>query len=84
MEDGTKDKNLRADVAIAARFVKDGEIYESVLSVEKTAALDAETFTNMTLNTLQRHGLNPNNTLSQCYDGASVMSGKKGGVQALF
>lgn len=44
LEDGTKDKNRRENIAIATRYVKDGEIYESMLSIETTTALDAETY----------------------------------------
>ena len=84
MEDGNKDKNHRENIAIAARYVKNGEICESLLSMETTVFLDAKTFTNKTLETLVKYDINPKNMLSQCYDGASVMSGKKGGVQALI
>lgn len=87
LEDGTKDKNRRENIALGVRFVKDGKICECMLSIESietTSALDAETFADTTLDSLLRYDLNPKNMLSQCYDGASVMSGKKGGVQALI
>jgi len=35
------------------------------------------------LTTVSDGGLEPSHILAQCYDGASVMSGKKGGVQSL-
>lgn len=38
----------------------------------------------MTINELETSGLSTDNLLSQCYDGAPVMSGKDGGVQALI
>ncbi|CAH0384780.1 unnamed protein product [Bemisia tabaci] len=84
LEDGTKDKNRRENVATALRYVKDKHVYESILSIESTEKLDAETFTNVTLETLERKNVKPENMLSQCYDGASVMSGSDGGVQALI
>lgn len=82
MEDGTKDKNNRENVAIAIRYVKDGKVKESLLDVITTKKLDAKTFTEATLKTLEDNGLDTSHLLSQCYDGASVMSGKSGGVSA--
>lgn len=38
----------------------------------------------MTLDILKSSNINPDYMLSQCYDGASIMSGSKGGVQALI
>lgn len=37
-----------------------------------------------TLKVLNEYGLDTSKILSQCYDGAAVMSGHKGGVQALL
>jgi len=43
-----------------------------------TTKLDAETFTQETLKVLKENNLNIDYLLSQCYDGASVMSDKVG------
>ncbi|XP_045460337.1 zinc finger MYM-type protein 1-like [Harmonia axyridis] len=80
MEDGTRDKNNRENIAIAIRYVKDGIVNESLLTVTTTEHLDAATFTELTLNTLTKNGIDLSRMLSQCYDGASVMSGKVSGV----
>ena len=45
---------------------------------------DAATLTDTILEELAKVGLNSDKILSQCYDGASVMSGKHGGVQKLL
>ncbi|GBP19167.1 Zinc finger MYM-type protein 1 [Eumeta japonica] len=79
MEDGTRDKNNRENIALAIRYVKDGVVNESLLMVKTTENLDAATFTELTLNTLTENNIDPSCMLSQCYDGVSV-SGKVSGV----
>lgn len=80
LEDGTRDKNNRENISIAIRYVKEGKVKESLLILTTTKKLDAETFTRETLKVLKENNLNTDYLLSQCYDGASVMSGKVGGV----
>lgn len=82
MEDGTRDKNNRENIAIAIRYVKGGIVKESLLTVTTTRDLDAATFTDATLNILKENNIDLKRLLSQCYDGASVMSGKISGVAA--
>ncbi|KAI7789318.1 putative homeobox-containing protein 1 [Triplophysa rosa] len=45
---------------------------------------DAQTLTDTILAELNKAGLNPSKILSQVYDGASLMSGKVGGVQMML
>ncbi|XP_071053605.1 uncharacterized protein [Onthophagus taurus] len=80
MEDGTRDKNNRENIAIAIRYVKGGIVNESLLTVTTTENLDKATFKELTLNTLRENNVDLSAMLSQCYDGASVMSGKVSGV----
>lgn len=80
LEDGTRDKNNRENIAIAIRYVKDGIVNESLLTVTTTKNFDAATFTELTLNTLTENNIDLSRMLSQCYDGASVMSGRVSGV----
>ncbi|XP_068907169.1 zinc finger MYM-type protein 1-like [Tenebrio molitor] len=75
MEDGTRDKNNRENISIAIRYVKNGKVFEE---------LDAKNFTDLTLDIMEKNNLDTSRLLSQCYDGASVMSGKRGGVAALI
>ena len=84
LEDGTKDKNGNENIAIGIRFVKDGKPRECLLKVMYSVKLDARSFTDLTLNCLKENNLDCSHLLSQCYDGASVMSGAYGGVQALI
>lgn len=82
LEDGTKEKNDCENISIAVRYVKNGIAKESLLCIETGKKLDAETFTEFVINTLTEYGLNTKNILSQCYDGAFVISGIRDGVQA--
>ncbi|GBP62394.1 hypothetical protein EVAR_3096_1 [Eumeta japonica] len=59
MEDGTRDKNNRENIALAIRYVKDGVVNESLLMVKTTENLDAATFTELTLNTSRKITLTP-------------------------
>lgn len=71
LEDGTRDKNNRENIAIALRYVKEGQIKESLLQIVTTKDLDAQTFTEATLQTLKDNNIDPSRILSQCYDGAA-------------
>lgn len=57
LEDGTRDKNNRENIAIAVRYVKDGQVKESLLDIITTKDFDAETFTESTLKTLEDNGI---------------------------
>lgn len=78
--DGTKDKHGDEIVSLAARFVSGGIPKEVLLFFETTDETDAESFTNLTVDSLNKYGIEVLRILSQCYDGASVMNGYKSGV----
>jgi hypothetical protein len=82
--DGTKDRTGTENVSIAIRFVSAGQPQEHLICISRTIALNAEAFTDVILTTLKEAQLDPKNIISQCYDGAAVMSGQHGGVQALL
>jgi hypothetical protein len=82
--DGTRDSTGVENISIVIRFVSSGKPIEHLLSISKTVALNAEALTNVILETLQEAELDPKNIISQCYDGAAVMSGNHGGVQRLL
>ncbi|CAH1104523.1 unnamed protein product [Psylliodes chrysocephalus] len=84
LEDGTRDTNNRENISIGIRYVKSGKVFESFLGIYTTEKLNAQTFTKLTLDILNKNKIDPAHIISQCYDGASVMSGRKGGVAALI
>lgn len=55
-----------------------------MLNIVEAHELTAKNLTNLTLKALEENHVNVENILSQCYDGAAVMKGYKGGVQALL
>lgn len=84
MVDGTRDKNNHECISICIRYVKDGAPVESLLTIENADSLKAEYCADLILNVLKSLNIDPNKILSQCYDGANVMSGVHGGVQKLI
>lgn len=78
--DGTKDKNGKECVSIAARFISKGNPTEVLLFFETTEDVDAKAFTKLILDSLNAYGLDPKKIICQCYDGAAVMNGYKSGV----
>lgn len=82
--DGTKDKNGNEIISIAVRYVKSGYVFENLLDFQTCDELNAEATAKVILSTMRTNGLDVNKLISQCYDGASVMSGDKGGVQAVI
>lgn len=84
MADGTRDRNNQEAFAIVLRFVKEGNVVESVLTVEEAKALTATHLSELILKTLKNNDIDVSHLLCQCYDGATVMRGWKGGVQSLI
>ena len=79
--DGTRDPTNTENVSIVIRYVKDAVPREDLLALATSEKLDAKSLCETILTTVSDSGLEPSHILAQCYDGASVMSGKNGGVQ---
>lgn len=84
MADGTKDRNGEEFLSIACRYVCDDLLKESLIKFVKIDQLDAAFIANTILKTIDEVGLSRDKIISQCYDGASVMSGTQGGVQRII
>ena len=69
---------------MSLRYIKNGKPFKSLLKMPKADKLDAPSLCTLLLNTLRDSGLDPSQILSQCYDGANVMSGNQGGVQKIL
>lgn len=82
--DGTKDRNGLEVISIALRYVIDCMSYESLIGMETTDDLSAKAIGEMIAKSLKLYGVNVNKIIAQCYDGANVMSGGLGGVQAVI
>ena len=82
MADETEDLSSMEQVSICIRFVSDGEVFEEFLGFINIAKMDAQTIADALVSTLQKWGLNLSFLVGQGYDGASVMSSSRNGVQA--
>ncbi|CAM4556543.1 unnamed protein product [Leuciscus chuanchicus] len=84
--DGTRDSTGCENISIVIRFISEDscKVTERLLTMATAEAGDAGTLTDTILQELQKAGLSSAKILSQCYDGASLMSGKHGGVQKLL
>ena len=83
LADETKDCSKREQLAIVLRYVdtESATVFERFLTYIEATSLNAESLSKYILDTLKEHGLDPQNIISQGYDGASVMSGCCSGVQ---
>lgn len=72
------------NLSLMIRFVSNSMPEEHLIGLLDLHQLDAECITSEILKHLSDAGYSANNILSQCYDGACVMSGVRGGVQALL
>ena len=83
MADETQDCSTSEQVSICIRYVNTkGEVCEDFAGFIQLERMDAETIANKLLSTVEGWGLNMSGLIAQGYDGASVMSGSRNGVQA--
>lgn len=82
--DGTRDRCNIENLSVIIRFVRNSIPEEHLIGLIELNQLDAEYVCDQILSNLSDLGYNGDNLVSQCYDGASVMSGVRGGVQALL
>lgn len=84
MADGTKDKNGREIISIAFRYLKNGKPVETLLAFVRADDITAKGITDLIIEKITEYAVGVAKIICQCYDGASVMSGKYGGVQTLI
>lgn len=82
--DGTKTRTNKECMSLATRYVRKGRPIESLLQFYGTDKFDAKTNANLILQTIKDCNLDSTFILSQCYDGANVMSGDDGGIQRII
>lgn len=78
--DGTWDGKNAEAICIVIRFVKNGVPTESLFDIVEAQDPGAENLTNLILQTSDDNQVNSENLLGQCYDGAVVINGCRGGV----
>lgn len=82
--DGTRTKQMDEMISFGIRYVRCGKVHEQTLSVEMAKNCDAKSLAQLALDLLKKCKIDSRYLLSQCYDGASVMSGVRGGVQTIL
>lgn len=82
--DGTKTRTHKECMSVATRYVLKGHPIESLLQFYGTDKFDAKTNAALILKTVEDCNLSSSHILSQCYDGANVMSGDEGGIQRII
>ncbi|GBM69675.1 hypothetical protein AVEN_233870-1 [Araneus ventricosus] len=83
LADETKDLSKKEQLSIAVRYLYDGNIHEEFLCIEELETLDAEGLSSKIINVM-KDKVNFQNCIGQACDGASVVSGKHAGVNAII
>ena len=79
--DETKDISKKEQLTLILRYVLNGVVHERFVSYSYYEELHAAAITSCIYDALSKIGLNIADCVSQCYDGASVMSGSLTGVR---
>ncbi|KAL2094480.1 hypothetical protein ACEWY4_009199 [Coilia grayii] len=69
-------------LAVCVRYVSEGEVKEHFLALTELMSFDAQSITDKLQEQLQMNGFADIKCVAQTYDGAALMSGPTGGVQA--
>lgn len=82
MADETKDISKKEQLSVLVRYIHIGLIHERFIGYIHATELDAYALTEYILQVISELHLGIESCVSQCYDGASVMSGARSGVSA--
>ena len=80
--DETKDVSKTEQLSVVLRYVHNSKTHERFVSYTDCDQLNAEALFTYIMTALQEVDVDISKCISQCYDGASVMSGCQSGVQA--
>ena len=84
MADETKDCSRKEQLSIVFRYIRKSIVLERFTGYTHATDLSAPALAEYIVTRIKAFGLNLDNCISQCYDGASVMSGCNAGVQAVI
>jgi len=82
--DEARDVSRSEQMSICIRYLLGDKLCERFLEFVNMAAFDAQSLCDAIVHSLQAREFQLTKCVAQCYDGASVMSGKHAGVQQLF
>ena len=80
--DETRDVSKTEQLSFVLRYILHGNTYERFISFTKCEEVNAEAIFLYIMRALREMDVDISNCISQCYDGASVMSGHLSGVRA--
>ncbi|XP_042079035.1 zinc finger MYM-type protein 1-like [Haplochromis burtoni] len=83
MADEARDEKAE-QLAVCVRYVSEGAVKERFLALAEIKSFHAQSIANEIQQQIQNYGLAELKCVAQTYDGAAVMSGSTGGVQAHF
>ena len=84
LADEVKDSSKKELLGVSLRYVHSGSVKERVIGFIELESQSAHNITQQLLQILEPFDLSKEDCVGQAYDGASVMSGEHGGVQALM
>lgn len=84
MADETEDVSSTKQLSVCVRYVHEDEVREEFLGFAEIDKADASTIAAKIIETANESGLNLSNLVGQGYDGASVMSSPKNGVNGII
>lgn len=84
MADEYKDLSKKELVAVCIRYLHEGLLKERAIGFLDTCDMTAAAISEKILEVLAPLNLDPDLCVGFCFDGASVMSGAKGGVQSIL
>ncbi|CAN7939211.1 unnamed protein product, partial [Ixodes hexagonus] len=84
MVDESRDVSKTEQLSVVVRYFLNGSVYERFFGFKSAKMLDAASLYSYVKERPSRCGILLENCIAQTYDGASVMSGKSKGVQALL
>jgi len=82
--DDARDVSCTEQTSVCVRYVLGSRVIERFLQFVDVHDLDSLSLSNVIFSTFETKGIDVTKCVAQCYDGASVMSGRIHGVQARF
>lgn len=79
--DETKDVSKTEQLSICLRYLYGGCVVDRFVGFTAAEAVDAASLSTLIISVLHSLGVEKNQLLAQCYDGAAVMKGHRSGVQ---
>ena len=81
---GLTDIRTRTELSVCFRYISDGQAIEAFFCLQQVKSTDSSTISDAILKLIKHHSIPLGNIYWMAFDGASNMSGRKNGVQAIL